>query len=100
MIYLKVIYTYSVRIDGVEVPFSDVFPVGLASFVGKTFLSLQGCLRGSVKKKKKKSIDSICVGLFLDSLFPLIYVYLYASITQHMSSFKYYNSFIVNFEII
>lgn len=54
MIYLKVIYTYGVRIDGVEVPFSDVFPVGLAPFVGKTFLSLQGCLRGSVKKKKKK----------------------------------------------
>lgn len=51
MIYLKLINVYDVRMGGVEVPFFHVYPVDPAPFVGKTFLSLLGCLRGFVKNQ-------------------------------------------------
>lgn len=44
----------------------NVYPVDTAQFVGKTFFFLDYLRALCVKKKKKKSVDGIFVGLFLD----------------------------------
>lgn len=68
MINLKLINVYDVRMGGVEVPFFHVYPVDPAPFVGKTFLSLLGCLRAFVNRQcMYGSISGFC-------LFPLIYM--------------------------